>query len=170
MFLKSCIQNHQLFLKYFTGLEMQNWYPIYRINLCYSMALCTFWPCHLFLLIFSSLGPESILKSSYNTYVILFSTHMTKQTSGTRPVFLGIFQRALSVFQTESMERFAAYTTVYHLQQVKQRHCYCNISYNRDGNYRKILPFLRERIEKICLSTIIFACPRLDQTYRLELK
>ncbi len=37
----------------------------------------------------------------------------------------------------------------------------------RDGNDRKILPFLWKSIEKICLSTIIFACPRLDQTYRL---
>ncbi len=38
---------------------------------------------------------------------------------------------------------------------------------SRDGNYRNILPFLRKNMGKICLSTIIFACPRLDQTYRL---
>ena len=35
--------------------------------------------------------------------------------------------------------------------------------YSRDGNYGEILPFLRKSMEKIYLSTIIFACPRLCQ-------
>ena len=37
----------------------------------------------------------------------------------------------------------------------------------RDGNYRKTLHFLRKSIKQICLSTITFSCPWLDQTYRL---
>ena len=32
----------------------------------------------------------------------------------------------------------------------------------------KFCLFFRKSIEKICLSTIVFACPRLDQTYRLD--
>ncbi len=32
-----------------------------------------------------------------------------------------------------------------------------------DGNHGIILPFLRKSLEKICLSIIIFACPRLFQ-------
>ena len=58
---------------------------------------------------------------------------------------------------TQSRKLTWSLKTIFQLMPTKGRFWWTNIWINRDGNYRKILPFLRKSIEKICLSIIIFA-------------